>query len=395
MPNVQEPTAGIQNLDDNTALVNKQAQIEGLKAAFENGDAATVAATIIEQYSQNFAHYEDLMNTTIREAKRANEQQWDAAVLTSRGVRELTTEETKFYSQAIDVASFDGVLELMPATVYDRVFEDLAQDHPLLSRVNFTQLGATTQWVVRKEGATTAYWGDVCDEIQEMMDSGFKTIEAKAYKLSGFLVVCKAMFELGPKWLDRYVRAVITEVIAAELENVIVNGNGNKQPIGMIRDLDGAVVGGVFPEKAAVALNGFSPQEIGTKILAPTTKNGTRDATGVVLIINPLDYYTKLFAYGAKQRDDGVWVFGKFPVPELEIIKCSKVPLNKMVSGKPKDYWMGAGQSTLESSDHVRMIQDQRLYLTRQLVNGQPLDNEAFTVFDITNAAIDEATETP
>ncbi|UNT55825.1 phage major capsid protein [Lysinibacillus capsici] len=398
MPQTVEPTKGIKNLDDTEVLKNKQEQIDGLKAAFENGDASEVAARIVQQYEENFTHYQDLMNTTIREAKRANEQQWDATVLASRGVRQLTNEEKKFYSQAINVESFDGVLDLMPPTVYDRVFEDLALDHPLLSRVNFTQLGATTQWVVRKEGSTTAYWGDVCDEIQEMLDSGFKTIEAKAYKLSGFLVVCKAMFELGPEWLDRYVRAIITEVVAAELENVIVTGDGNKKPIGMIRNLDGAVVGGVYPEKQAVEILSFTPQEIGTKILAPTTKNGKRDAQGVVLIINPLDYYTKLFAYGAKQRDDGVWVFDKFPVPELDIIKCSSVPLNKMISGKPKDYWMGTGKATLESSDHVRMIQDQRLYLTRQLVNGQPLDNDAFTVFDITNAAIDSTsgnTETP
>lgn len=398
MPQKVEPTKGIQNLDDTEVLKNKQAQIDGLKAAFENGDAAEVAARIVQQYEENFTHYQDLMNTTIREANRANEQQWDATVLASRGVRQLTNEEKKFYSQAIQVESFDGVLDLMPPTVYDRVFEDLALDHPLLSRVNFTQLGATTQWVVRKEGATSAYWGDVCDEIQEMLDSGFKTIEAKAYKLSGFLVVCKAMFELGPEWLDRYVRAIITEVVAAELESVIVTGDGKNKPIGMIRNLDGAVVGGVYPEKQAVEILSFTPQEIGTKILAPTTKNGTRDAQGVVLIINPLDYYTKLFAYGAKQRDDGVWMFDKFPVPELDIIKCSKVPLNKMISGKPKDYWMGTGKATLESSDHVRMIQDQRLYLTRQLVNGQPLDNDAFTVFDITNAAIDSTTsntETP
>ncbi|MGN4124883.1 phage major capsid protein [Lysinibacillus sphaericus] len=390
---------GIKNLDKEPKGIDKQAQIDGLKAAFENGDAAEVAARIVQQYEENFTHYQDVMNTTIREAKRANEQQWDATVLATRGVRQLTNEEKKFYSQAIEVESFDEVLALMPPTVYDRVFEDLALDHPLLSLVNFTQLGATTQWVVRKEGATTAYWGDVCDEIQEMMDSGFKTIEAKAYKLSGFLVVCKAMFELGPEWLDRYVRAIMAEVVSAELEKVIVNGTGNKQPIGMMRNLDGAVVGGVYPEKATVELVSFTPHEIGTKILAPSTKNGQRDAQDVVLIINPFDYYSKLFAYGAKQREDGVWTFGNFPVPELEIIKCSAVPLNKMVSGKPKDYWMGAGKATLETSDHVRMIQDQRLYLTRQLINGQPLDNEAFTVFDITNTAINNAstgtTQTP
>lgn len=386
-------TTAIKDLDDKQKELDKQAQIAALAAAFESADPAEVAARIVAQYEENAAHYEDLMNTTIREAKRATEQQWDAAVLAARGVRTLTGDEKKFYAQAIDVQSFDGVLDLMPPTVYERVFEDLAQDHPLLSRINFTQLGATTQWVLRKEGATTAYWGDVCDEIQEMVDSGFRTIEAKAYKLSGFLVVCKAMFELGPEWLDRYVRAIILEVVATELENVVVNGDGNKKPIGMIRDLDGAVVGGVYPSKTAVELLAFTPQEIGTKILAPATKGGTRRVSGITIIINPLDYYTKMFAYGAKQRDDGVWVFGKFAVPELEIIQTPAVPLNTMISGKTKDYWMGAGTSTLESSDHVRMIQDQRLYLTRQLVNGQPLDNDAFTVFDITNMAIDAIPE--
>lgn len=380
---------GIRNLDGNDVVKNKQEQIEGLKAAFECGDAAEVAARIIENYETNMMHFQDVMNTTIREAKRATEQQWDATVLASRGVRTLTSEEMKFYNAAIDVQSFDGVLELMPPTVYDRIFEDLAMDHPLLSRVNFTQASATTSWVVRKEGATTAYWGDVCDQIREMVDNGFKTIEAKMYKLSGFLVVCKAMFELGPAWLDRYVRAIMTEVVATELEHVIVNGTGNKQPIGMTRNLEGSVVSGVYPEKTAVGLLSFMPQEIGRKILAPTTKNGTRDATGVVLMINPYDYYEKLFAYGVKQRDDGTWVFGKFPVPELDIIKSPAVPRNKMISGKPKDYWMGMGAARLESTDVLRMIEDQRLYLTRQLVNGQPIDNDAFTVFDITNTAID------
>lgn len=389
MSQTKNPSTGVQNLDNKDVIQNKKEQIEGLKAAFESGDAADVASRIIENYEENMMHFQDIMNTTIREAKRANEQQWDSTVLAGRGVRQLTTEETKFYNQAIDVQSFDGVLDLMPPTVYDRVFEDLAIDHPLLSKINFTQASATTSWVVRKEGATTAYWGDVCDEIKEMVDSGFKTIEAKMYKLSGFLVVCKAMFELGPEWLDRYVRAIMTEVVAAELENVIVNGTGNKQPIGMMRDLDGAVVAGVYPEKEAVVLDSFMPQEIGVKILAPTTKEGKRDATGVVLIVNPYDYYTKLFAYGVKQRDDGTWVFGKFPVPELDIIKSPSVPRDKMLSGKPKDYWMGMGTASLESTDVLRMIEDQRLYLTRQLVNGQPIDNDAFTVFDISNTAVD------
>ena len=281
---------------------------------------------------------------------------------------------------------FEEVTKLMPPTVFERVFEDLEKEHPLLSKVNFQTVGVSTAWVLRRPGSATAYWGDVCDNIKEMVDEGFYTVEQGMYKLSGFLVVCKAMFELGPGWLDRYVRAFLTEIIAAELENVIVNGTGNKQPIGMIKDLNGAVTAGVYPDKATVALVDFTPSTIGTEILAPTTKGGTRRYTGVTLIVNPLDYASKFFALGAKQANDGSWTYDNFSVPGLEIVQSPAVPVNKLIAGNPKDYFMGvAGESKLESTDVLRMVEDQRLYLVRQLANGRPLDADSFTVFDITN----------
>ena len=150
----------IKNLDnEKTIIENKEAQVAALQAAFESADPAQVAQQIIENYENNMVQFQDLMNTTIREANRANEQQWDTAALQARGIRPLTTEESKFYNAAIEVQSFDGVSALVPPTVYDRVFEDLATDHPLLSKVNFQTVGASTQWVVRKEGATTGYCG--------------------------------------------------------------------------------------------------------------------------------------------------------------------------------------------------------------------------------------------
>ncbi|MER2107453.1 MAG: phage major capsid protein [Solibacillus sp.] len=393
---------GINNLDNQQPKIGmteeeKQAQVAGLKAVFEAGDAEAVAQRIIENYENNIATFADLMNTTVREATRANEEQWDQEILNSRGVRQLTTAEKKFYNAAIEVESFDAVSDLMPPTVYERVFEDLATEHPLLSKVNFQRTGATTKWIVRKEGATTAFWGDVTAEIQQMLDHGFTTVEMGMAKLSGFLVVSKAMFELGPEWLDRYVRAFLAEVVSAEIENVIVNGTGKQQPIGMLKDLEAPVVGGEYADKTPIVLADFTPKTIGTEILAPTTKDGKRRYTGVTLIVNPFDYASKFFAAGAKRKDDGTWTYNNFSIPGLEIVESPAVPLNRMISGKPKDYFVGTGsESTLETTDVLRMIEDQRLYLVRQLVNGRPIDNDSFTVFDITNTDFDgKATETP
>ncbi|MED4124147.1 phage major capsid protein [Halalkalibacterium halodurans] len=392
----------IKNLDREKVIENKEEQIKALQAAFESADPKEVAEKIITHFENNALHFQDMMNTTIREANRAKEQQWDDAVLAQRGVRALTTKEKEFYNKAIEVKSFDGVSELVPPTVYERVFEDLAVDHPLLSKINFQRVGASTMWVVRKEGATTAFWGDVCENIKEMVDHGFRTFDQGMYKLSGFLVVCKAMFEIGPEWLDRYVRAFLTEIVAAELESVVVIGDGNKKPIGMIRDLDGAVQNGVYPEKDAIVLNDLSPKTIGREILAPTTvvdkdESGHpkrfRRYKGVTFILNPYDYAYHFFGQTTKQRDDGVWMFNNFPVPELEIVQSTSVPLGKMIVGHPKDYFMGvASEAKLESTDVLRMIEDQRLYLVRQLANGRPLDNDSFRVFDISKIGEDEET---
>ncbi|MGY2609484.1 phage major capsid protein [Bacillus pretiosus] len=385
----------IKNLD-RSVIENKELQITNVKEALETGDAQAVAERIVTNMEGNMQHFQDMMNGIIKEAHQAKDEKWDAQVLAARGVRALTNEEQKFYNAAIEVQSFDEVTKLMPPTIFERVFEDLEKEHPLLSLINFQTTGATTQWVLRKEGASVVFWGDVCDNIKEMTDEGFYTVDQGMFKLSGFLVVCKAMFELGPSWLDKYVRTFMKEVVAEELENVVVSGTGKKQPIGMIKDLKGAVTDGIYPDKEPVALKDFSPATIGKEILAPTTKKGTRRYTGVTLIVNPLDYATKFFPIGAKRKDDGTWTYDNFGVPGLTMVQSPAVPLNRMISGKPKDYFMGVGsEQKLESTDVLRMVEDQRLYLIRQLANGRPLDHDSFTVFDITALEPKEGTPTP
>ncbi|WP_144561594.1 phage major capsid protein [Bacillus mycoides] len=373
----------IKNLD-RSVIENKDTQINNVKEALETGDAQAVAERIVTNMENNMQHFQDMMNNVIQESQQAKNENWDEQVLASRGIRVLTSEEKKFYNAAIEVQSFNETHKLMPPTIFERVFEELEKEHPLLSLINFQTVGATTQWIVRKEGASTAFWGDVCDAIKEMIDEGFETIEQGMFKLSGFLVVCKAMFELGPEWLDKYVRTFMKEVVAEELENVVVNGTGKKQPIGMIKDLKGAVTDGIYPDKEKVKLTDLTPTTIGKLILAPTTKGGKKRYTGVTLIVNPLDYAIKFFPYGAKRKDDGTWTYDNFGIPGLTIVQSPAVPLNTVISGKPKDYFMGVvAKQRLESDDSIRLIEDQRLYLIRQLANGRPLDHDSFTIFDI------------
>lgn len=73
------------------------------------------------------------------------------------------------------------------------------------------------------------------------------------------------MLELGPEWLDNFVRQVLYEAFANGLEAGIVAGNGNNQPIGMNRQVGDnvTVTGGVYPKKNPVTVTDLSPATMG------------------------------------------------------------------------------------------------------------------------------------
>src|SRR5699024_5577064 len=64
-------------------------------------------------------------------------------------------------------------------------------------------------------------------------------------KLTAFAVIPKDMLELGPEWVERYVRTLLVESISVGLEYGFVNGRGPSQsePVGLTKNVaeNGAV----------------------------------------------------------------------------------------------------------------------------------------------------------
>ena len=324
----------------------------------------------------------------LQEAKQArNEDLNDREVMARRGLQPLTSAEQKYYNEVIGAGGFAGVQELVPATVFDRVFEELRKEHPLLNEIEFVNVTGVTEWVMRTGDAEPAWWGPLCDEIKWELQNAFKKERMDLYKLSAWIPVCKAMLDLGPVWLDRFVREMLYESLAMALEIAIVKGTGKDQPIGMIKNLSGAVVEGVYPDKDAVELDDLSPASLGSKVMAPLTKNGTKIVAGanVMLVVNPLDYWNKIFPATAMLSASGTYVHGVLPIP-AKIIQSVAVNEGKMVAGVAKDYFMGVGSNqVIEFSDHYKFLEDERTYISKQYANGKPKDNDSFMVFDITN----------
>jgi len=374
---------GIENLDRKAK--NEAEMKENLLKALNSGDEKELAEALTK-----FAN--SIQETIIAEAKKAvNEDVTDQQAMAARGLKPLTKEEMAYYNEVIQGQGFDGVEKLVPPTVIDRVFEDLVRDHELLQNIEFVNTTGITEWILKKGDIPTAWWGRLTSEIKEILDEGFEKVSTELFKLSAFIPVAKAMLDLGPIWLDKYVRTVLTEAMAIGLEDATIRGTGKEQPIGMMKDLEGAVVNGEYPDKEAIAITDLSPKTLGKEVMAPLTKNGKRKVNQVLFVVNPLDYWEKIFPETTILTQNGTYVYGVLPIP-AKVIQSVSVPQGKLIAGLGKDYFLGVGSSRkIEYSDEVRIIEDERVYVTKQYANGRPKDNDSFLVFDITNLG----TETP
>lgn len=365
----------MKNLD--FAIQNEIELKEKIKAAIESNDSEEFARVQVEMAK-------NIEDRILKEAREAvNEDLSDQAVMAKRGLNPLTKEEREYYNEVIGAGGFAGVEKLMPPTIFDRVFEDLRQNHPLLSEIDFVNTTGVTEWISRNGDVAAAWWGPLTDEIKKKLEMSFKKEETGLYKLSAYVPVAKAMLDLGPQWLDRFVREILFESLAIALELGIVAGTGKEQPIGMIKDLEGAVVAGVYPDKEAVTLTSLSPENLGANIMAPLTKNGKRAVPRVLIIVNPLDYWSKIFPQTTFLSGTGTYVHGVLPIPAT-VVQSVAVPQGTLIAGMAKDYFMGVGSTQkIDFSDHYKFLEDERTYIAKQYANGKPLDNDAFLVFDI------------
>lgn len=371
---------------------NKAEVSKELMEAFNSEDEKMFAEAMV-----NFS--DNIQQNMIKEATdRIRNEQGDAQILVKRGVNALTKDERIYYNEVIEHEGFSGVEVLVPKTVFERVFEDLVQSHPLLSEIEFVNTTATTEWVYSK-GVNPAWWGKLCEEIKELLDNGFETVQTSLYKLSAFIPVCKAMLVLGPEWLDRYVRTVLVESMYIALEQAIVAGTGKDQPIGMIKDLD-TVKNGIYEDKKASKLKNLSPATFGKEVMLPLTqvvlkKDGNGkviseskrivDPSKVIMVVSPDDYWEKIYPATTYLNQQGTYVKDILPLP-VKVIQSIAMPTGNMSVGLAKDYFMGVGsQQKVESSDEYRFIEDQRTYLAKQYANGRPKNNESFLYFDISD----------
>lgn len=376
---------------------NEKGYIQQLSEAMQTNDQ--------EKISKAWESFHDSIAESVRqdfeEAMKSN----DSAVLVQRGFRQLTTKETKWYEKFIEAArssnpkqAFTTLLntdleeDMMPETIIEDVYKHLEEEHPLLKAIGVQYVGFSTKWVLNDHTRQLAAWGEINSEIGKEITSAFKIIDVTQNKLSAFAAIQLDMLDLGPVFLDAYIRRCLLEALACGLEDGIVNGTGLNQPIGLIRDIHDGVSYSTstgYPAKSKTVVNDFTPKTYGGLVakMAQTENGKMRKVGKLVLLVNPVDYYNKIVPATTVMGTDGLYRADVLPVP-TEIIQTTALASGDAVLFMPDEYKLLAGgrrNGSIEYSDEYKFLEDMRYFKIKQHATGKAFDDNCALYLDISN----------
>lgn len=371
-------------------VLNKDQLEEKLKEAMQNKDIEAMADALVELIDyQSDAKAEKILQESLRVD--------DEKILQARGARILTSEEKQYYQSVIDAMKTpnykQAITELdavMPETVIEDVFSDLENSHPLLSHLDMPTVNARVKMIYGVSDDNKAIWGKLTDTITQEISGSFETMDIYQLKLSAYIPIPESMLDLGPVYLDRFVRTLLYEAIANGIEDAVINNlKSDTGPIGMMADLTkGNTQSGVttYTAKTAIAVTDWTPKGLSSvmKELAKNRSNKPRRVGNLFMVVNPTDYYSIVKPAICVQTVSGDWV-DKSPYP-IDIIESVYCPTGKAIIGISKKYFLGIGTNQagkLEYSDDFAFLDDERTYKIKLYGNGQAKDKNAFQVLDI------------
>ena len=364
----------------------RKAFAASLKAAFDEKDEAKMLSA--------FETYADDIQQSLLEAAQEVSQTADSAILARRGLRQLTSVEQKFYSNLSEAMkspdpkqALSGAEVTIPQTVIDTVLTDIESNHPLLAAFNIQNTFGAVKWIYSDDTQQLAQWGALTSEITKELSENIHAIDFSTNKLSAFIPVPKDLIDLAPAYLDAYVRRILADALAYGLEYGFIKGSGKDEPIGVIKDLKGSVLEGVYSDKSKVALKSFGVKDYCGVVskLSKKSSGKSRVVSLVDLIVNPTDYIEKVIPATTILATDGTYKGNIFPFP-TKVYQSEMVEQGTAVLGLINRYvpCLSTGkEGKVEYSDQYQFLEDNRVYLIKLYGTGKAKDNNDFVYLDI------------
>jgi hypothetical protein len=375
-----------------------------LAIAFQGDDTHAVEEAFVEMQT---AIYE-----SVREEYEAAIASNDRAILAQRGFRQLTTEETEYYTKIINALrsnnprqAFANIMgdpddtsvktntipdKMMPETIFNEILDNITESHPLLALIKPKNVGYITTWLRNKHTRQLAVWGEIETDIAGEIKSAFEVVSVRQGRLTCFMLIHRDTLALGPIFLDGYMRTVLAEAMACGMERGICTGKGvGGEPVGFDRDIHTGVsinetTG--YPRKTAVAVTSFEPVEWGAVVarLAKDEKGHVkRSVAGLTLVCNLNDYLTKVMPATTALTTDGRYVNDLFPIA-TRVVTAEIISDGEALLILPDEYdLLVGGTRGIEYSDEYKFLEDQRATKMVTYAFGKAKDNNSGLLLDI------------
>lgn len=350
-----------------------------------------------EKTAEALQDYQSAIMESIEKEFKSLKGEKDAEVLQSRGLRTLTSQENAWYQKFIEAVNsgakqdITNLTDAIPPTVIDRVIDDMKKDHPLLDAINFQNANGASKLILnaKQMSSLLGSWGPIASAITEQVSGQIKTIDVSSNKYTAYFLIPKDFvkfnFGFAPTWVDRYIRIVLSEVIANGLEKTIIEGDGDGQFIGMESDLS-SVSEGKYSKKTAKSISNFGSAYADVVAGLIVDGNGDyRNIGEVLLVVNPKDYVRKVRPIQNAITHVGIIDLISHTWP-TKVVQSAFMTEGKASVGIAKNYFaaINGGQSgIIEYSDEFKFLDDVRTYTTRMYGNGRPIDNLSFDYLDI------------
>lgn len=355
----------------------KNAISQQLNNAEDKGEAIVEAMSEVVNKK-----YQELVNQIEEEAERAEN---DREYRNSLGLRSAFSEnEKKFYAMVKNGAkAFQSVtasqIDVIPTEIIDRTMAELKTQSNILSLIKFAPAGVK-KWLF---GSYTgkAKWGTLTEAISSELTAELTSANTDVFKCSAFILVPKGIRDLEIGYVDKYVRAVLGEVLRDGLINGYIVGDGKSAPIGITKQIAATETDGTHSDKVKVVVKNFTPNGLkgAAKVL---THGGKRAIKQLYVLCNPLDEVE--FVNPSLYGDSIQAGFVKKSAYPLDVVSDANVPQGTGVITMAGMYTMGFSSFNVSEYKETKALDDVDVIIGKLYANGRADDDDTAVVFDVT-----------
>lgn len=292
-----------------------------------------------------------------------------------------------------------GAELLIPAVVLELVKENISLFSKLYKHVNAHPVpGKARQNVMGTipEGV----WTEMCAKLNEL-NLVFTTVEVDGYKVGGYIAICNAILEDSDVALATEIISALGQAIGIALDKAILYGTGTKMPLGIVTRLAQEAQPDGYSSDARkwedlhssnlLAITGKTDVALFKALVeASGAAKGVYSRGEKFWTMNETTY-TKLVSNALSINASGAIVTGMnkvMPVIGGAIEVLNFIPDDVIIGGYGDLYLLAerAGAS-IESSEHVRFLEDQTVFKGTARYDGLPVIAEGFVAIGIGGVA--------